>query len=348
MTHLIREGERSEQVADVQARLRSLGLQIEDETGWFGPATRRAVMAFQQRRGVLTDGVVGPNTWDELVEAGWRLGDRVLYLKNPLMRGDDILSLQVRLNALGFDAGREDGLYGRDTDNAVRSFQREYGVAEDGIYGQRTHAALVGLRADRPVTAANLREQLSRSERRGMRGVVVVIDPGHGGDDPGCSGADGIREADICWDIATRLATRLVESGARVRFSRTEASGPDVEGRARHANGSGADLFLSLHLNSDLSQPAEGASTYYFPRSLSGEALADHIQRELVALGQRDCRSHARAFPILRATRMPAVVIEPAFITNPDDAKKLGDPDFRAAIAEAITGALRTYFEEAL
>ena len=342
---LIRPGERSGQVADVQARLRSAGFSLTDEPGHFGAGTVRAVRAFQQRRGILVDGVVGPHTWAELVEAGWRLGDRALYLANPPMRGDDILALQADLNALGFDAGREDGIFGRNTDAAVRAFQAEYGVPEDGICGARTYGALIGLRVNRPVTAAPLREELSRTARGSVRGALVVIDAGHGGDDMGTLGPHGSCEADLCWDLANRLARRLAEAGARVRFSRTETESPDLADRARRANEMGGELFVSIHLNNHEQQPAEGASTYYFPRSGAGEVLADRILENLVELGLRDCRSHPRAYTVLKETRMPAVIVEPAFITNPDDAKKLEDPDFRGAVAEALAEGVRAFYE---
>jgi N-acetylmuramoyl-L-alanine amidase len=343
---LIRPGERSGQVADVQARLRGAGFQVTDEAGYFGDTTVRAVRAFQQRRGILVDGLVGEHTWAELVEAGWRLGDRALYLANPPMRGDDILALQAHLNALGFDAGREDGILGRNTDGAVRAFQAEYGVPEDGICGTRTYRAVIGLRADRPRTAAPLREELSRTERGTIRGALVVVDAGHGGADRGTPGPNGASEADLCWDLADRVAQRLAEAGARVRFSRTEAEGPELTERARRANARVADLFVSIHLNNHEQGPAEGASTYYFPRSGAGEVLADRILDNLVSLGQRDCRSHARSYTVLKETRMPAVIVEPAFITNPDDAKKLEDPDFRSAVAGAIAAGVRRFYED--
>lgn len=345
MSMLIREGERSEQVADIQARLRSLGIEVEDATGSFGPATARAVRAFQQRREILADGIVGPHTWSELVEASWRLGDRGLYLKNPPMRGDDVRVLQERLNALGFDAGREDGIFGRDTDIAIRSFQREYGVPEDGIFGTMTHAALVGLRVDRPGTSADLREELRRLERASIAQALVMIDPGHGGDDPGEKGPDGGIEADMCWHIATLLAERLIVAGARARFTRTETEGPDATERARRANDIGADLFVSIHLNNNESPSAEGASTYHFPRSNAGALLAERVQEQLAGLGCRDCRSHARSYPILKETRMPAVLVEPAFITNPDEAKRLADPDFKSGVADAIASGVLRYYE---
>jgi N-acetylmuramoyl-L-alanine amidase len=338
-------GERSEQVADVQARLRSAGIEVDDEPGYFGPSTTQAVRAFQQRRGLLMDGVVGPHTWSELVEAGWRLGDRVLYLTHPPLRGDDVAILQARLNALGFDAGREDGILGPETDRALRAFQREYGGRDDGIYGPRTHDALAGLRADRPLTAARLREELKHAERGGLRGVLVVVDPGHGAADRGDRGPNGSYEADICWQLARLIAERLIELGSRVRFTRTEAENPDVTTRASRANDMDADVLLSLHLNANKEQAAAGASSYYFPRSTTGEALAETIQQSISSLGIDDCRSHARSYAILRETRMPAVLVEPGFITNADDEKRLEDPDGRARIADAIVRAVQSRFE---
>jgi N-acetylmuramoyl-L-alanine amidase len=344
---LIRIGDRSQEAADVQARLRELGFEIDDEPSHFGEATRRSVMDFQQRRGILIDGIVGPNTWSELVEAGWRIGDRALYLARPLMRGDDVLALQARLNALGFDAGREDGIFGRDTDAAVRAFQHEYAIEEDGIFGLRSHSALQGLRVDRPMTASGLREELARSQRvRGIQSVTVMIDPGHGGQDLGDRSPQGSFEADLCWDICMHLAAMLGQGGARVRLSRMEAEGPDATERAVRANSSEAEVFLSIHLNSHSEPNAEGASTYYFPRSKSGEMIAEAIRDDLVELGLPDCRSHARSYSILKETRMPAVLIEPAFITNPDEAKMLEDADFRRTLAQAISSGVRRYFDQ--
>lgn len=344
MKGLIRQGDRSQQVADVQARLRALGLQVDDETGVFGDSTRHAVRTFQQRRAILVDGIVGPNTWTELVEASWRLGDRSLYLKHPPFRGDDVSLLQKRLNALGFDSGREDGIFGEDTARGVMEFQKEYGVAEDGIWGPRSQAALAGLRVDRPGTTAQLREELRRSSSPDLHGALVVLDPGHGGGDRGGRSSAGLVEADVSWDLAVRLADRLTRMGARVRFTRTEAESPDASERARRGNEVAGDVFLSLHLNEHEEPTAEGSSTYYFHTSSAGRALAEAIQEELVALGVRDCRSHAVSYTVLRETRMPAVLVEPVFITNPDEAKRLEEPDFRAALADAIAAGVSRYY----
>ncbi|MGH2817052.1 MAG: N-acetylmuramoyl-L-alanine amidase [Actinomycetota bacterium] len=346
MNDLIRLGDRSNRVADVQARLRGLSFTVEDETRVFGDSTRRAVREFQQRRNILVDGIVGPQTWQELVEASWQLGDRALYLKHPPMRGDDIESLQTRLSALGFDAGRADGILGVQTDIAIRAFQKEYGIAEDGIFGLLSLTALSGLRVDRAGTAASLREELSRAEKPGIGVALVVIDPGHGGPDSGRAGARGLLEADVCWDIAQRLAARLIYSGGRVRFTRTEAEECSATERARRGNEIGGDVFVSLHLNTHDEPTPEGASTFYFGGSRSGETLADKVLDELAALGLRDCRSHARSYTILKETRMPAVLVEPVFITNPDEEKRLEDLDFRATLAAAIARGIIRYFHE--
>ncbi len=345
MNRLIREGERSHEVADVQARLRGFGHKIEDEAGVFGPTTTAAVRAFQQNRGILVDGIVGPHTWSEIVEASWYLGDRDLYFKHPPMRGDDVSALQARLNALGFDAGKEDGIFGIATERAVRAFQKEYGVTGDGIFGLASHAALLGLRVDRPGTSAQLREELRRMEKTGITEAMIVIDPGHGGDDFGDVTETGASEADACWAIATRLADRLASFGARVRFTRNEPENPDTSERAVRANDIDADVFLSVHLNTHEEPTAEGTSTYYFAGSRAGEALADHIQEQLVRLGLRDCRSHARSYRLLRETRMPAVLVEPVFITNPDDAKRLEDHEFLSDVADAIATGVRRFYE---
>lgn len=348
MKTLIKPGDRSPEVADVQARLRALGIPVEDEAGWFGDSTRRAVRTFQQQRGILVDGVVGPGTWGELVGASRRLGDAILYLKQPPMRGDDVALLQERLNALGFDAGRSDGIFGRATDAAVRAFQKEYGVAEDGMFGPRSHSALMGLRVDRQGTAAGLREELRRTERgvRGLAGAVVVIDPGHGGPDRGNLGVNGVCEADLCWQLALQVAERLAAAGATARLTRTETEDPDHSERARRANAIGGEMFLSLHLNSYDEPTAEGSSTYYFASSRAAQRLAEGVQSELVGLGLNDCRSHGRAYAVLKETRMPAVLVEPVFITNPDEAKRLLDRGFLGAVAGAIVTGLERYLSE--
>ena len=182
-------GDRGREVSDVQKRLRAQGFVLGNEgvDGFYGPSTRVAVCAFQQRRGLLVDGEVGDNTWRELVETGYELGDRLLYLREPQFRGDDVLALQVKLNLLGFNAGPERGVHDEDVEGAVLDFQRNAGLLADGIVGPTTLRKLEALRK-----AESGREGKKIPDRHGGRvaartlaGQVVAVDAGHGGADTG-------------------------------------------------------------------------------------------------------------------------------------------------------------------
>src|SRR5438876_8787144 len=156
-------GETGEAVRDLQRRLAALGLDsTSDEPGEFGAATEAAVRAFQQQRGLVVDGLCGPQTWASLVESGFSLGDRTLYFRQPMLRGDDVQELQRQLNTLGFDAGRPDGILGDETARAISEFQRNAGLAPDAICGPATVKALqqLGTLADGSVASVREREML--------------------------------------------------------------------------------------------------------------------------------------------------------------------------------------------
>ena len=110
---ILRAGDEGDAVRDLQHRLGGAGHVVAPtEIGTFGDNTEAAVRAFQTSRQIRIDGIVGPETWSALVESGFVLGDRLLYLQSPNLRGDDVVALQHTLNRLGFDAGREDGILG--------------------------------------------------------------------------------------------------------------------------------------------------------------------------------------------------------------------------------------------
>ena len=107
----------------------------------------RAVRAFQQHKGLIVDGVVGVETFGAIDGARWSLGDRILvHTPGHLQRGEDVVALQERLNTLGFASGRVDGRFGPETERAVRSFQRAYGLPGDGSVGPETLRAFEDLR----------------------------------------------------------------------------------------------------------------------------------------------------------------------------------------------------------
>ncbi len=348
---LIRPGTRSSAVRDVQRRLIALDLPVaaSELDGTFGPSTEGAVRAFQERRGLAIDGLVGDATWRELVEASWSLGDRTLYLRAPALRGDDVQTLQERLGALGFDVGRVDGIFGARTARAVREFQANYGIPGDGIVGRSTLRALAGLPAVSGETSAaplREREQLRRFGP-GIAGLHLVLDPGHGGEDAGHVGPGGLREADVTIQIAQRLEAVLSAAGVIVYPTRDAASGPTESQRASLANALDADAILSIHLAGSQDPHARGAACFYFGhdrfRSEAGARLAECVHAELVGLGLPDAGAHAKTFAILRETRMPAIQIEPAHVTNLEDEKMLSDPAFQWRVAESIAAGLRAF-----
>jgi N-acetylmuramoyl-L-alanine amidase len=351
----IRPGHRDDRVRDVQRRLLALGFHIESreiEGGAFGGSTHAAVRTFQQERGLLVDGLVGTDTWHELVEAGYSLGDRVLYLRHPSLRGDDVRAVQRRLNVLGFDPGREDGIFGDQTGRAVREFQRNVGLQPDGIVGPSTTEALDRLLAA-PVSGfgrAGVRETEGMRDRgASLEGRVIALDPGHGSADPGATGPTGLRESDVAFGLALGLGRQLDQRGSRTVLLRREDEDPEASARAARANEADADALVSIHLNSHEDPAAEGSAAYYFGRlgfsSVTGHALAELIQEGITAAtGLRDGRTHPKAFSILRETRMPAVQVEPCFITNPKEEQLLSEERFLREVARALAVALERFF----
>ena len=127
----------STSVIDVQNRLIRLGYDIPaQELGKIGPETVRFITIYQEIHGLEANGNPDISTWNELIVSGYKLGDRLLYERQPAFRGDDVAELQNRLNSLGFDAGREDGFFRLETATALREFQRNMGISSDGKIGR--------------------------------------------------------------------------------------------------------------------------------------------------------------------------------------------------------------------
>jgi N-acetylmuramoyl-L-alanine amidase len=326
----------------------------------FDEVTETAVRAFQQSRGIGIDGIVGPETWQALDGARWRLGARTLYHSVPeSLFGEDVRTLQERLLEMGYDTGRADAIYGARTARAVAQFQREVGLTPDGSCGPQTMKAL--RRLGRKVVGGRpqwLREaEAFRQSGPNLVGKTIVIDPGHGGrDDLGVVVPEGpLRwtEADLVFDLAARLEGRLAAAGMRVHLTRGPAPAGPMSGaqRAELANSLGADLLISLHLDGQDNPVADGVATYHYGTgngltSTVGERLANLVQREIVVrTGMQDCRIHSKTWELLRLTRMPAVRVDLGYLTSPVDRERLVNPLFREQVVEAILAAVqRMYF----
>lgn len=342
-------------MGDIQSRLVLAGYldsqAAELEECFFGEETEQAIRAFQQEKGLIVDGIVGPDTWRHLVEASRSLGSRFLYLREPPLRGDDVADLQRRLNALGFYSGKESGIFNEETANAVEQFQKNFGLHPDGIAGTKTVQALLNLsRITRNTSVAFIKESEKGLPSMGIEGRRIMLDPGHGfPPDPGAIGPSGLMESEAVERIADRLAEKLSNLGAVVVLSRPPSQFISERKRASRANELMVDLVLSIHTNSAPDPKASGACSYYFAsgdyRSPYGYRLANHIQDELTEnLHLRDCRAHGRAFPLLRETRMPVVVTEPVFISNKKEELLLRDEEFLSKLASSLSLAIQKYF----
>lgn len=251
------------------------------------------MQAFQQVRGLRTDGVCGQETWSTLVEAGYRLGDRLLYLRRPMLRGDDVATLQGRLGALGFDPGKVDGMFGPLTVGALTEFQRNVGLTADGICGPVIIEALgrLGSRCEGSLSVAAVREiETLRAAPRTLAGKRLVV-----GDGGGVSALAGA--------VARVLGLR----GALADVTHH----PDPSAQADEANAVGADAYLGFVLDPD----ADGVTTAYYAghryESPAGRRLAELIQEHVPpALDLKDGGTRGMALTVLLETRMPAVLCE--------------------------------------
>ena len=355
----IRRGETGPAVTEIRSILVGLELLPVSTSDEFDETTEDAVRAFQQSRGIGVDGVVGVETWQALDGARWKLGARTLFHSVPdALVGEDVRTLQERMLEMGFDSGRADAIYGARTARAVAQFQREVGLTPDGSCGPQTMKAL--RRLGRKVVGGRpqwLREaEAFRQSGPNLVGKTIVIDPGHGGgDDLGVVVPDGpLRwtEADLVFDVATRLEGRLAAAGMRVHLTRGPSPVKAMSGaeRAELANGLGADLLISLHLDENPSTTAEGVATYHYGTgngvtSTVGERLGNLVQREIVVrTGMQSCGVHAKTWELLRLTRMPTVRVDLGYLSSPADRDRLVDPMFREQIVEAILAAVQRMY----
>lgn len=277
-------------VHDLRRRLVALGFELSAVDGdEFGPATEAALRRFQESRGLLATGRCDQLSWNTLVEAGYQLGDRLLYLRQPMMRGDDVLELQRRLDALGFDPQWRDGIFGPDTERALKDFQRNAGITVDGVGGPDVGIAFERLGArsghDMSVAAVRERERLRRAPRR-LRDRTVAVGDGGG-----------------LGTLANALVRRLTDAGATA----IALDDPDPTAQARTANRFGAEVFVGLRVADDATIDVGFYSTDGF-ESTGGKQLAGCVAGELAPIFGPTPELRGLRMPLLRETRMPAVL----------------------------------------
>ncbi len=275
--------------------------------------TASSVAAFQRARGLPDDGVCDDDTWTALIEAGWTLGDRVLYHRSPNLRGDDVAELQQRLGRLGFDAGRVDGIFGPRTTAALEELQRNLGLPLDGVCGAETVRAVrrLGSRTDHGPAVASVREEERLRDTSGLASTRIVI--GHFG---------GL-------GMLTRTVGRMLRgNGARV----LAADELDQRAHARVANQFEAAVYVGVR-----AAETPGTIAYYATdgfESIGGRRLAQTLFSALsdVGTGPLCCSVVGMRIPVLRETRMPAVLCQ----LGPTGRVVDQTPSVAAAIVQAL------------
>lgn len=281
-------GQRGEEIRDLQRRLAAAGFASTDELGWFGPSTSDAIVAFQHQRGLHESAVCDEPTWLALCEAGWTLGDRLLMLSAPQLRGDDIATMQSALNHLGFDCGRPDGILGPATARALVDFQRNSGLTADGMCGARTVRMLEMVRrqSGSGPGVAVVRERVVVATPTALSNLRVVV-----GQFGGLS------------SISRSLSRALRAAGATVIS--TDEYEPTAHAAA--ANRFGASVYLGFEARSD----TRSLITYFAVptfESVGGRTLAARVVAHLDPISSVQPELLGMRLPVLRETRMPAVL----------------------------------------
>lgn len=299
-------------VRDLHHRLARAGVPVDPaDAESFDAGTEDAVRRFQESRRIEVDGVVGRHTWAALIEAAHRLGDRLLYHKSsPMLRGDDVAELQQRLGAIGFDAGRVDGIFGPDTAKALQQFQRNAGLPTDGIFGPDSLAALNRLGGrEEMANVAGIRER-ERFGRSGGETLRVVL---------GETGGLGA--------IVDTCARRLTRDGVHVET----VSHPDESHHALLCNRLDVDLYIGI-----VADTSERCSASYFATT-GFESVGGHRFCELLGATMQESTfgppaTLGQRLPVLRETRMPAVVLR----VGPPDVLTRHSPELAHMLSAAI------------
>ncbi|MCG2623649.1 peptidoglycan-binding protein [Arthrobacter sp. I2-34] len=319
-----------------------------------------AVRTFQQSRGLMVDGAVGPETERALAEAQYTLGDRVLSQpaegSEPL-RGDDVTELQRQLSYLGFYYGHIDGDFGQRTHLAVRELQLNLGLEVTGV----CDAALIDAmaRVSRSISSSqafSLRdyERLSQATSA-LAGRTICLAAGGGtgraATVPDQAGGGALTERLVAADVMRRIQTILGGLGADVKIIESAEETPPGD-RIRLIRESSASLCVSIHCDW-LEQPAaSGVTAFYWGRPETGEIrspighrAAELILKEITArTGAPNLGVHGRGWDVLRLTNIPSVHLDLGYLSNAADAQLLADPIIRQIMADAVVIAIQRLY----
>lgn len=367
----LKEGSSGDNVIILQDKLKLMNVFFGSITGSFGPTTTEAVKEFQRRQNLPVTGEVDERTWnilndltsdtfaDEFLSVPVQTGgtpseEMTSVLSRPTVREGDtgpvVRELQTILSELSYLSGAIDGIFGPATGVAVRTFQTNNRLTPDGIVGRNTWSALVYLYS--PLAICGPVEE-PPGEGGGYQGVVV--DPGHGGSDPGAVGS-AFLEKDKNLQISRYMANRFEELGVPYFMTRDTDETISNQERVNRMKRPFGDvknaIVVSNHINAG---GGEGAEVIYPLRDEPD--LAQTILNELGNAGQVKRRVYQRALPndpsrdyyyIMRDTNnLPVVIVEYGFLDNPKDSLKLQQnwENYAEAAVKAITDFMGIPYE---
>jgi N-acetylmuramoyl-L-alanine amidase len=209
----------------------------------------------------------------------------------------------------------------------------------------RPTAYAVGLSEDGRTLAVTLRREAVRLATPTARqdAPLIVLDPGHGGHDPGAIGPGGTKEAHVTLAVIRMLDEELKQMGWRTSLARTDDSEILLAPRVAVANTQQADLFVSVHCNSLDRNWVKGIETYY--RNPHSVPLAKRLHAALVGnLGSPDRGIRFANFYVIHHTTMPAVLCEIGYISHPEEERNLADPAYQRKVAKSLAEGLKAYW----
>ncbi len=331
---ILKKDMEGEKVLSLQENLKKLGLLTVNPTGYFGASTESAVIQFQKEHGLIPDGIAGPNTYTKM---------ELLLNKPELKKGmtsTKVSELQRDLKKLKFFNTEPTGYFGEITEAAVKSFQIKYNLNVTGTVDLLTFAKIDTL--------------LDSSSK----GIKIVVDPGHGGFDVGTTKGD-ILESSVVLDISRKIKTYLDQQGYDAILTRDKDTALDhlskIEGtrvirdlnaRTNIINDSNADFFVSIHVNSLPEHPSVSGSIVFYNADIpKSKTLAQNIQKALNEVVIENFKRQSNKiktedFYVLKQSNIPGVLVETAFITNPNEFELLKTDSFKDKVAKAVVNGI--------
>jgi N-acetylmuramoyl-L-alanine amidase len=237
----------------------------------------------------------------------------------------------------------------------------ELAVIGDGIPGTTAGAVpkatqtsgSLGMPESLAETAAANTPPSQTGQTVGIEGRVIVIDAGHGGFDPGAIGAAGTHEDDLNLAVARYLKDEMEACGVQVIMTREadvglgETQDESLQERRRIIEQSGSDIVISIHMNNYKQDPKVwGPLVLFMPGSDRGKKLAETVQQSLNTALNASGTARSENLYILKSGNQPCVLVECGYLSNEEEERKLGQPDYQKKVAAAICEGIRAYFSE--